>query len=251
MDKFKIRLNDIYSSWTSNGFFTQLYNYLTSQSITKEWLPSASTTPLDLQYHGNHSGDKLISSLVYKLYKIDEEEIQSSTLTEIVKTFFVIYQKDIDRMWEVYTTEYEPSENYNMIEHGADGKKDSKTTTTVTPNEHNVQVKTDSDVYGFNSSTAVNSGDVTQTTTYNGDPTITTISGWDAQNNSQSMQNPINEQTLNGFKETNEHYFIRHGNIGVTTTQQMLESEIALWQWNFYNSYLFKVLDKFLTLSIY
>ena len=42
----------------------------------------------------------------------------------------------------------------------------------------------------------------------------------------------------------------RKGNIGVTTTQQMMESEIRLWQWNFYES-VFKDIDSVLTLYIY
>lgn len=40
------------------------------------------------------------------------------------------------------------------------------------------------------------------------------------------------------------------GNIGVTTSQQMLESEIALWKWNFLES-IFNNLDSVLTLAIY
>ena len=42
----------------------------------------------------------------------------------------------------------------------------------------------------------------------------------------------------------------RKGNIGVTTTQQMMSSEIELWQWNFYES-VFKDIDSVLTLYIY
>ena len=53
------------------------------------------------------------------------------------------------------------------------------------------------------------------------------------------------------YSDTDEHYLRRNGNIGVTTTQQMLESEIELWQWNFINDYVFKCADKLLTLPIY
>lgn len=42
----------------------------------------------------------------------------------------------------------------------------------------------------------------------------------------------------------------RSGNIGVTTSQQMIQSEIDLWQWNYFKS-VFKDLDEILTLSTY
>ena len=42
----------------------------------------------------------------------------------------------------------------------------------------------------------------------------------------------------------------RSGNIGVTTNQQMLQSEIELRKWNFFLS-VFNDIDSMLTLSIY
>ena len=42
----------------------------------------------------------------------------------------------------------------------------------------------------------------------------------------------------------------RSGNIGVTTSQQMLQSSIELWKWNFFES-VFKDLDQILTLDTY
>ena len=42
----------------------------------------------------------------------------------------------------------------------------------------------------------------------------------------------------------------RSGNIGVTTTQQMLQSEIDLWQWTFFKQ-VFEDIDSVLCLDIY
>lgn len=42
----------------------------------------------------------------------------------------------------------------------------------------------------------------------------------------------------------------RSGNIGVTTSQQMLESSIKLWEWSFFET-VFKDLDQILTLDTY
>ena len=43
----------------------------------------------------------------------------------------------------------------------------------------------------------------------------------------------------------------RHGNIGVTTSQQMLQSEHELWLWNFFFDVVFPDLDKILCLYVY
>lgn len=55
------------------------------------------------------------------------------------------------------------------------------------------------------------------------------------------------KSNLNGTVTYEEH---RHGNIGVTTSQQMLSQERDLWQWYFYD-YVFSDLDRFLTIKVY
>lgn len=48
-----------------------------------------------------------------------------------------------------------------------------------------------------------------------------------------------------------DRYLARHGNIGVTTTQQMLTSEREVWTWNFFYDIVFRDLDNLLTLKVY
>lgn len=55
--------------------------------------------------------------------------------------------------------------------------------------------------------------------------------------------------TNNGTEDT-ERELNRSGNIGVTTTQQMMQSEIELWQWNFFKT-VFDDIDKVCCLDIY
>ena len=52
------------------------------------------------------------------------------------------------------------------------------------------------------------------------------------------------------FTVQDERVLTRKGNIGVTTTQQMAQSEIDLWRWNFFRS-VFSDIDSVLTLKIY
>ena len=62
------------------------------------------------------------------------------------------------------------------------------------------------------------------------------------------------DQTIHGHKienddeETTDH--TRSGNIGVTTSQQMAESDIQLWRWNFFYE-VFADIDKIFTISTY
>ena len=51
--------------------------------------------------------------------------------------------------------------------------------------------------------------------------------------------------------ETRNYELTRQGNIGVTTTQQMLQSERDLWKWNYLTEVVFPDLDSVFTLKIY
>lgn len=58
------------------------------------------------------------------------------------------------------------------------------------------------------------------------------------------------ESISEGNKEDNDRDLTRHGNIGVTTSQQMLQSEIELRKYKFYNV-LFSNVDSLVALKIY
>ena len=60
------------------------------------------------------------------------------------------------------------------------------------------------------------------------------------------------ERTGTYEKETEYDTTVRRsGNVGVTTSQQMIESERQLWLWNFFQNVVFKDICSALTLSIY
>lgn len=52
-------------------------------------------------------------------------------------------------------------------------------------------------------------------------------------------------------KTTYNSTLTRSGNIGVTTSQQMIEQEINLWKWNFFRDVVFPDVAKALTISLY
>ena len=51
--------------------------------------------------------------------------------------------------------------------------------------------------------------------------------------------------------DTRNYTLTRAGNIGVTTSQQMIESERNLWLWDFFHKVVFPDVDRILTISIY
>lgn len=140
-------------------------------------------------------------------------------------------------MYSALQAEYAPLENYNMRETMTDdetvheyGKSTTRTdnlthtktgTETETPDETNTA---DSGVYGFDSADAV--GDRTNTETRTGTNELeydTTDMDTGTQTHADSGSDT----------DTRNYELTRSGNIGVTTSQQMLESELDLrLRWN-------------------
>lgn len=158
-------------------------------------------------------------------------------------------------MWSALQAEYEPLENYNMRETMTDdetvheyGKSTTRTdnlthtktgtetttpdlTETETPDETNTA---DSGVYGFDSADAV--GDRTNTETRTGTNTRTTEGTNETEYNTTDKDTGTETHTDSGSDtDTRNYELTRSGNIGVTTSQQMLESELELRsKWNMY-----------------
>lgn len=143
----------------------------------------------------------------------------------------------------------------------------------------NNNVTNSNSLYGFNSETGVNSDSqngtetkhMTDENTHNDDlkgtrtnehsenintSKVTTQKNEHSENINTSkvtaQKNDIKDvkdgtHTENGYEDRT---LTRHGNIGVTTSQQMLNSEIELWQWDFFSG-VFKDIDKILTIQTY
>lgn len=252
---------------TRFGFFQALYDWFVSNNKTPpEWLTSDNCLDLDYLYH-THSGMKIVSPLVMAMM----DESNSLTLNNakrLASMFWTMFGPNLQKEYAVLSVKYEPAENYRMEERGADGKKESKRTDTTTPNQaaitrtvtQNANSTTTEKIAGFDSNnfenanqTTFNPGTTTETTSYNGNPTVTVNRENDGNKAVNATKDYAGKNVFgtDQYSDTDEHYLRRNGNIGVTTTQQMLESEIDLWQWNFISDYVFKCADKLLTLPIY
>lgn len=243
------KLINCFPEWLTSGIFTRLGTLFPDEL---PWADEKGQT-LDVMYFGNHSGDKETSPLLDKFIEQNEENATPEVLTEeqittLANILYTRYGVTWDKLYKVLSAEYDPIENYSMVE-----EETPDITRTETPNitrdkttsaQSDFTVTTDSDtatdVYGFNSNSPVpqgeSSGNSSVTTKGDADKNITT------ENES--------ETGTRTETETGKRTLTRSGNIGVTTSQQMLESEIKLWEWNFYET-VFKNVDTVLTVPKY
>lgn len=144
-------------------------------------------------------------------------------------------------------------------------KRDSTVSDTGTLKTDNANASdTASNIYAFDSATATpansatntNTGSSTDThdlttTTADTDTHDLTTTTADTDTHNLTYKRTSTETHDNNVSESNSHNERVHGNIGVTTSQQMLKSEFDVRaRYRFYEQ-IFKDIDKCLTLAIY
>ena len=106
----KVVLNDVFNEWlNSKG----ILNVLTS-NFEVPWKGIVDGAVLDLEYHGNHSGQKIIAPLVEKL--ITEDGISDENASKLAG---VVYYRNItnwQKLWDTLSFDYNPIDNVNAIE---------------------------------------------------------------------------------------------------------------------------------------
>lgn len=288
-----LKLNDVLPNPLDNepGIISKIQIY------NPPWGSLNISALLDIEYTGNISGNKIISPLIDQILKNDnitDNKLPENRLTQLANLIYTMYNNKWQRLWSVTQSEYNPIENYNMVENGngtnetehgetitrtdnttkninstrTDNLTHAKTgTETETPNitetnTPNLTHTVESDIYGFNSTDGqpANSGTERNTGTDTVTRTGTQQKTYNVNDADTGTQGTVSEERDTGTQthahtgtdtETNEHELTRHGNIGVTTSQQMLQSEIELWQWNFFNNVLFPDLDSVLSIHVY
>lgn len=259
------RLNDVFNDWISTG---GIFHELDSYDVP--WKSKEISPELDLQYHGNRSGQKIIAPLVNSILD-GAETLTPLNKTLLASTVFSLFGDNWAKQWETLSFEYNPIENYRMVENMTDdetvktyGKTSTRTdnlthrktgTETDTIDDDTTMSGSGSDTeeqktHGFNSSSGVRSDDKentkTATQSSNRDSeTETTYNTTDAETGTQSFADGGTDT------ETHNYELTRSGNIGTLTTQQMIRSEREIWMWNFFETVVFPDIDRVLTISIY
>ena len=290
------RLNEMFDEWfTGNGIFGAL------ALVGAPW-GSANALQLDHAYHGNHSGMKCVSPMLAYYERVNEGgPLTAGQRDSLARTLLAIYGENWEKLYETLSYEYNPIENYDMVEEETPAettvtRTPAETTVTTTPAETTVtntpeettrtttpaettetrteagyteSKTTDTSKYGFNEATNPAPTDkveetttktpgtaeslVKTTNTAESETTETDSPGTVA----TTVDNPETVVTKSDNPETVEYTtqanrtLTRHGNIGVTTSQQMIQSERELWFWNFIQDRVFPDIDKYLTIPIY
>ena len=261
----------------NNGIFTYIKNSLT---IVPDYLQDIAVINQD--YYYRHSGSKIVSPLVNHFLD-DAGKLTNNGCYSLARIIVNDYKTNWDKIYKALTVEYSPIENYDLTEEstdsrshtsdhtGTDGTTHTGTDTTAQSGEDSTTdggtigttntikdatEKTVNGIAGFNTQDEF-SKDTSSTKTVNQvvqndekrNLTGSTKYGKTETNTLDTTDNTTYNSTI---KETDSesHSLHRHGNIGVTTSQQMIESEIVLRKKNFFEI-VFSDIDRLLTLSIY
>ena len=194
------------------------YNIYAANVFT--WLDEEKADIYDFLYFHN-SYSKIISFLY-------EEVVENASLMSVLISSIIERYKDKwNRLYEALITKhYEPLENYSMEE--IEKLKLANVDSVKTNSSDSGTANSTNDNYGFNSVTAQPATKATTTTSAT------------SSNNVDGTKTTDSDKTLT-----------RKGNIGVTTSQQMLESEVILRNKYLFQDIIFKDLDDILMLDIY
>lgn len=146
---------------------------------------------------------------------------------------------NLARALDAMTAEYNPINNYDMIEKSADARKLSKETDTTTPTG-GTETENEVKVYGLNSGATGADSDYSKTTSRPLANTKTeTVREYD-----NDKTGTAGGQTVTGH-DVNEHILTRSGNIGVTTSAQMITQEITLRRVNLMKDYVREFVNQY------
>ena len=251
-----------------------IFHYLSSLNVP--WTESA--TVLDSDYHGNRSGHKTVSPLIDICCDNNTDGLLSeSDKVRLATVLMAKFGVNWTKLYNTLSFTYNPIENYRMTEiESVSGQNDTTSqdsgteskvnTGTQTTGENIDETMTDtgtqgtvtssetvSNIAGFNSPTYVNdnqttgsgSGTRTDNLTHTHDASNTYARTDDLSEIQTFGKRNVSEESTQTDRE-----LTRSGNIGVTTSQQMIESERDLWLWNFFEQ-VFKDIDKTLTCPVY
>lgn len=274
---FHPRLCEYFPDWETQGIF-QSAPMLSAPWVNDNAHP-ISPAVLDLVYFTSRSGEKLPSPTVKKLAETDNDfgltAAQVETLGNVVMN---MYGLQFSKQWATLKQTYDPIENYRMTEtessdtstihgrtltvtdnltHRKTGTTTNTPATTVTENTTrtpNTREETENSVAGFNASTMSDQSaqirtetgtEATQATRQTSGTNTDTYDVTDTDSGSKTHTNSGTDT------EENARNLSRRGNIGVMTTQQMLQQERELWQWNFIENVVFPAVDHVLCAPVY
>lgn len=229
------RLNEVIG--TNEIFKTLMTDY------TLPWSEDESITDslLDFEYMNNYSGRKIISPAVSNSLGTDGK-ITAASFQKLCDICYMMFNKKWTRNWTILNMEYNPIENYAMTEHSVLTRDNEEKHTGTDSNVRTGSIGVAATSSGENKVSAFNSSQYQPADSNTGSGSTTTTY------NNLTDANTHGHTINNDDEEITDH--TRTGNIGVTTSQQMAESDIQLWRWNFFYE-VFADIDNVFTVSTY
>ena len=273
MKKWKIKLSDIFNIEQINndlGIFSYLAR-LDSQTppqpvfpLLTDFIDQNNYIILDYDYEVGYSADKYISPLLEKLlmevlsdlgFTLEDfiNGLSSSDLANVISGLLInyplgeiLYSRFGVKWKKIYdslvASVYNPIHNYDMEEKRTPDLTRTETFNDVTDERtpdlsttNNTDATSKTGVFGFNGTSAKDSA----TNDGTSDSTIS-VTGTDTNVKSGSIDTT----------ESGTDTLTRKGNIGVTTSQQLIESELELRKHDFYRI-IYNDIDSVLCLKIY
>jgi len=238
MMEHRMKMNEIYDDdiifGDNNNFFYLFGNDESTYPLVSEFITPDNVYELQVDYFGGYSNEKFVSPLLKKIYDRtrDVESPFTALNTMIANVLYNRFATKWKKIYDALMTEYNPLENYSMEE-----ERTPDLTTEETENV-NSEVTTNRETNASSKYKGFNASDPVTITTTDGSEDVTT-SGASADNETHRVIENTGTETLT-----------RSGNIGVTTSQQMLESEFKVRQYDFYKM-IYNDIDSVLCLSIY
>lgn len=284
-----MKLNEVFTDYINNGIFTFLNSldvpwkekdisqqlnlqYHGNISGKKETSPLVDSLIVENNLTDNSKTLLAMSifsiysnkwSKLYRILSLEYEPIENYNMTETEKT------TSTNENTDTITTNTTNSNDVTETNTGTNTANDSENTTgknTITDSRtiaEDNNVTNNNSLYGFNSVSGVNSDSQNGTETRNTTDNNThndDLKGTRTNEHSENINTSKVTAQKNDIKDvkdgthmengSQDRTLSRHGNIGVTTSQQMINSEIELWQWDFFSG-VFKDIDKILTIQTY
>ena len=230
-------------NWATYGIFAGIEYEAEEEELDLPW-DGGDATILDLAYFGNHSGGKFCSPIVNLFLKTpafvgEDGKLTDDGVNALALILLKKYRKNWAALWATNEVSYNPIYNYDMTE--------SRSLKTA---------NSDAVSSGGTNSDEVTHGKTVDDTTYKygintnpEDPKPSDKDEYREGGTTETSRTYNDSKNRVGAGEEAEDTR-RFGNIGVTTTQQMLTAEREVWKWNFFNQ-IFSDVDKELTLMLH
>lgn len=198
------------------------------QNFNVPWVEDDINEELDIDYLFNRSGNKITSALVDFFVNTETGKIDNLSMVTLANVLYTKYGAKWIKEYATLSLQYNPINNYDMTEQMTNDITTHQFGHTNTRTD-NTDETIETEKAGFNS------------LTYSPSDKVST----------KGNAGTVADVETGTNTDTRNYRLTRSGNIGVTTSQQMIESERKLWLWDFFDNVIYPDIDRILTINMY